>query len=247
MTNANDKVEIRRIASARGVIVFDASLLPQGAPDLHDASCWPNATRLSGRGGRGGACVVEAEFGKGLLRHYRRGGLVGRWIRDRYLYLGESATRCLREFEVLVEMRRRGLPVPRPVFAAWQRRGAFYRADLMTAMIANTQTLAERLSADCRIDWAGIGTTIARFHRAGVFHADLNAHNILIDTDAKVWLIDFDRGYLRTPAKRWQQANLRRLQRSLSKLGGLTIPIWSELESAYQAAMATHTTATHGP
>jgi 3-deoxy-D-manno-octulosonic acid kinase len=55
---------------------------------------------------------------------------------------------------------------------------------------------------------------------AGVFHADLNAYNIQIDKDDKVWLVDFDRGRLRQPG-RWQQQNLARLHRSLQKIKGL--------------------------
>jgi 3-deoxy-D-manno-octulosonic acid kinase len=59
---------------------------------------------------------------------------------------------------------------------------------------------------------------IARFHGAGVWHADLNAHNVLV-SPAGIYLIDFDRGRLRAPADDWQQANLQRLRRSLVKLG----------------------------
>jgi len=234
MANADTNGEARRIASAHGVIVFDADLLPQATPALRDPAAWSHVTHLRGRGGRGGACVVEAEFGQGLLRHYRRGGLIGRWITDRYVYTGEAATRCLREFKLLRHLRELGLPVPRPVFAAWQRQGLFYRADLMTVLIASAQTLAECLQAGKAVDWSVVGAMLARFHRAGVFHADLNAHNILIDAADKLWLIDFDRGCLRTPAERWQQANLQRLQRSLHKLGHFDEAGWNTLKTAYQ-------------
>jgi len=56
------------------------------------------------------------------------------------------------------------------------------------------------------------------FHHHGVWHADLNANNILIDTETRLYLIDFDRGRLRQPSRQWQQANLDRLKRSLLKL-----------------------------
>jgi 3-deoxy-D-manno-octulosonic acid kinase len=59
---------------------------------------------------------------------------------------------------------------------------------------------------------------VARFHRAGVWHADLNAHNVLVTADG-LYLIDFDRGRMRIPSPAWQQANLQRLRRSLLKLG----------------------------
>lgn len=63
-----------------------------------------------------------------------------------------------------------------------------------------------------------VGALVARFHRAGIWHADLNAHNVLVTPDG-LYLIDFDRGRLRTPATAWQQANLQRLRRSLLKIG----------------------------
>ena len=64
-----------------------------------------------------------------------------------------------------------------------------------------------------------VAKRVARFHREGVWHADLNAHNILIAPDG-LYLIDFDRGRLRTLAEGWRLANLQRLRRSLIKLGG---------------------------
>ena len=63
-----------------------------------------------------------------------------------------------------------------------------------------------------------VGSVIGRFHRAGVWHADLNAHNVLVAPDG-VYLIDFDRGRLRVPAVAWQQANLQRLRAFAGQAG----------------------------
>jgi 3-deoxy-D-manno-octulosonic acid kinase len=71
-------------------------------------------------------------------------------------------------------------------------------------------------------DWAEIGRVIRRFHNAGVWHADLNAHNVLLDANGAVTLIDFDRARFRPPAKRWREVNLARLLRSLNKLKRLS-------------------------
>jgi tRNA A-37 threonylcarbamoyl transferase component Bud32 len=65
--------------------------------------------------------------------------------------------------------------------------------------------------------WRAVGAAIARLHRAGVDHADLNAHNILMGANGAVSVIDFDRGRLREQGT-WANGNLQRLQRSLIKI-----------------------------
>lgn len=232
-------VDVRRAQFAQAVILFDGRSLPQATPELLDPAGWPESELLSGRGGRGMATLVRGDFGEGILRHYRRGGLVGRFISDRYLFLGESRVRCVREFRLLAELYRRGLPAPRPVLAGWRRSGLFYRAELLTRRVPDSRTLAECVAAGAIGHlWRAIGLTIARFHRVGAFHADLNAHNVLIDGREQIWLIDFDRGGLRVPAQDWQRANLRRLKRSLDKLGGVSDAAWDDLSRGYDAGMA---------
>ena len=48
--------------------------------------------------------------------------------------------------------------------------------------------------------------------------ADLNAHNILIQSNEKIFLIDFDKGRLLSQGNAWKTKNLMRLRRSLLKL-----------------------------
>ena len=70
--------------------------------------------------------------------------------------------------------------------------------------------------------WQTIGACIRRFHDASVYHADLNARNILIDSQSKlVYLIDFDKGCIRHLGESWKASNLARLQRSLLKFKSL--------------------------
>jgi tRNA A-37 threonylcarbamoyl transferase component Bud32 len=84
-----------------------------------------------------------------------------------------------------------------------------------------------------------LGKTLRLFHAAQVFHADLNAHNILIDANYKAYLIDFDRGTIRT-GESWKPSNLMRLQRSLHKLTlgsaaeGTITERWNLLLTAYR-------------
>jgi 3-deoxy-D-manno-octulosonic acid kinase len=88
-----------------------------------------------------------------------------------------------------------------------------------------------------------VGALVARFHRAGIWHADLNAHNVLV-TNEELYLIDFDRGRQREPADSWQQANLLRLRRSLVKLGaaaqgesGFEEQLWKPLIYRYERTL----------
>ena len=114
------------------------------------------------------------------------------------------------------------LPAPRPAAARYIRSGLTYKADLLTVLIPDVIPLSDRIATlPCTEEfWRKLGSEIAPFHKAGVFHADLNAYNIQIDKDDKVWLVDFDRGSLRQPGT-WQQENLGRLHRSLQKIKGL--------------------------
>ena len=206
---------------AAGAILFDAAVSPQVEHDWFAPDYWRGRGALTTRpGGRGGVAIITRPLGEWVLRHYRRGGLVAAWMGDRYLWTGADRTRPFAEFRLLGEIARLGLPGPKVVAARYCRHGLFYTADLITCRIANAPTLAECLAAG-RLDGvlaAAVGVLVARFHRAGIRHADLNAHNVLVGDDG-LYLIDFDRGRLQPPAPAWRLANLRRLRRSLLKLG----------------------------
>ena len=229
-----------------GALLFDAGLVPRPQPDWLDRGHWLAQARAQVvDGGRGGALFVDTPIGTCALRHYHRGGLVARLSRDSYLWSGRKRTRAFREFRLLAALADAGLPVPAPVAARYQRAGLAYRADLMTRLIPDAQTLSSRIGAR-QLDETlarAVGATLARFHRFGAWHADLNAHNILVDARGAVWLIDFDRSRLRKPQLGWQLANLARLLRSCDKLGarridGFDAAFWHPLLAAYHETMA---------
>ncbi len=222
-----------------GVILFDAARIPQADRDVLDESRWP----ALGKRGRGSVKRVQGDFGAGVLRAYRRGGLVARINRERYLWTGEAQTRPFREFRLLAMMRARGLPVPAPLAAGFWRSGPFYRASILTAEIDDATTLAECLTEVMVIPeiWRDLGATLGRFHAVGICHADLNAHNLLRDQTRQWWLIDFDRGVLRKPDASWPQGRLLRLNRSLRKLGCAQLSgwpqAWEQLLDAHEQAL----------
>jgi 3-deoxy-D-manno-octulosonic acid kinase len=234
--------------TADGAIVFDPAVTAQAGvsvafdPQWFEAAHWQVQGAGITPGGRGGALYVDAPFGRCVLRHYQRGGMVASVMGDRYLWTGAERTRSFAEFRLLAELHGRGLRVPAPVAARYSRQGVHYRADLITRRLEGVATLAELVARDgCNAEVAArVGATVAEFHAAGAYHADLNAHNVLL-ADAAVWLVDFDRGELRTPARTWQLANMARLRRSLLKLGvardgeaAFDRQVWKPLMAAYE-------------
>jgi 3-deoxy-D-manno-octulosonic acid kinase len=234
----------RKIARYGGeVILYDDALLSHAGPALFA----PALQAARAAGGRGATLFIECAGQPCVLRHYYRGGLIGRLLSDQFFWLGEAMTRCFREWLLLERLFDMGLPVPRPVAARYQRSGFIYRADLLTARLPGVESVAVRLrrGAVSTELWGRIGECIASFHAAGVWHADLNAHNIQIDAAERIFLLDFDRGRIRPLADDWQQANLARLQRSLLKISasstgaaGFSAGEWRSLVEGHAAALA---------
>ena len=237
----------RRIATETGVMLADPELLGNEISEspgrLFDPDYWQSQIQLTAVQGGRGAAWFAGPSGQWVLRHYRRGGLMARISRDLYWWNGEQAVRSFAEWRLLEILYAKGLPVPRPVAAHYRRSGFVYRCDLITQRLPNTRALSRCLqtAALSEESWRKIAGVIAQLHRNGADHADLNAHNILLDDQGGVSVIDFDRGRLRT-AGSWQQRNLQRLHRSLIKVTA-TLPAerfsplqWSWFMAAYRSA-----------
>ena len=235
------KAQIQK--TAHGAILFDPAQV--GAADEH---WFEQVAGVQGeqRPGRGAVVFFDAPFGSCVLRHYRRGGLAARFSQDRYLWTGRERTRAFREFRLLAELANAGLPVPAPLLARYVRKGLRYQADLITRQIPAAQTLADMLSVQA-LDAAlatKVGRVLAGFHAKGIWHADLNANNVLVDAGGKVWVIDFDRCARRRPSLNWQLANLQRLLRSFRKLQAYKHMVdfdalfWHPLLAAYHRSLA---------
>jgi 3-deoxy-D-manno-octulosonic acid kinase len=236
--------EVQQRPVAGGGMLYDASRAGNAVPAWFHPDWWRARGEVTATAaGRGSSWFIDADGRSLVLRHYRRGGLMARVTRDQYWWQGEQQTRSFAEWHLLYQLLRAGLPVPQPIAALYLRNGRTYSAALITERIADTQSLAALLGAAPQplSLWIGIGRTLARFHVAGVNHADLNAHNLLLDAAGELSVIDFDRGKLSKPGL-WCDASLVRLHRSLLKIAA-ALPAdrfderdWMSLLDGYFAA-----------
>lgn len=230
----------RIVAEGRSVILYDDSVARQAGAEWFSPRHWGRRTglrRLMG-GGRGNIWIVTAPGGDWVLRHYRRGGWAAKITTDFYWWRGIERSRPWREWRLLHTLYKEGLPVPQPVAARVIRHGWLYRGDLITRLIPACRSLAAilRESAIEDLPWEAIGRCIRRFHDAGVCHADLNAHNVMIDEHDQVFLVDFDKGERGTRSRHWRDGNLKRLRRSLHKLAAAAVierGAWKALLQGY--------------
>ncbi len=200
--------------------LYDPKILENVTNDLFDFAAWHRSGKVRGEAhGRGSALFVANGAHEFVLRHYRRGGFISKFVTDHYVWQGLPRTRAWAEWHLLQQMFEKDLPVPKPVAARVVKHGWTYTADLLTHTLPHCRSLADHFQKET---WTNemlyqIGQTIYRFHHAGIYHADLNAHNILVNQSGRIYLLDFDRG-CRKQGNVWKKANLSRLHRSLCKL-----------------------------
>lgn len=238
-------INAKQLTYPGGHILYDAGLLEPFDPRLFEPVYLKEQGYLSGQahGGRGSALFFKPGDTEWVLRHYHRGGAVAKWLGDRYLWAGLDQSRAWREWYLLAQLCQMGLPVPQPVAARVQRSGLWVRADIITVKIPSAVPLAELLSQSSLPEhlWQQLGAMLRCFHDHGVWHADLNAHNIML-AEEQIYLIDFDRGQLRHQGGSWKSRNLQRLLRSLEKLAGnraqfcFTPDDWQALLLGYRQA-----------
>lgn len=204
-------------------VLVEAGGFTKPSQSFFDPHCWLQFDAVIGQStGRNTVWFVQAKQQRWVLRHYYRGGLIGKLNKDRFLKVPVPQSRAMAEFQLLQQMHQLGLPVPRPVAALFSTGKISYRADILLELVDGSLDLAKllRQKAISPVQWQQIGAMIRRFHDAQIYHSDLNCHNILQGPDGKFWLIDFDKCGQRT-GEHWKEQTLARLQRSLHKEAGL--------------------------
>lgn len=188
-----------------------------------------NPSSRRGRGEMVRISLDSPEGAWGLLRHYRRGGLVQHLLGD--CYWGKE--RFLREVLVSEWARRQGIPTSEVIALRVEKKGwGFYGADLLTREIEGSQDLdvvlkswqqgGVPLSNGVREDaLRSVAFLLQRMHLAGLYHWDLNLKNILLQPAPQglnSYVIDLDQARIRVPlSKKGRAQNLARLYRSLEK------------------------------
>ena len=174
--------------------------------------------------------------GCALVRHYRRGGVFGHLLRD--FYLGRR--RFLQEVRVSEWARDQNIPTAEVLALRIERKGpCLYRGDLVTREIEASEDLDEYLKSARTREWStkdrgkeiirSVALLLQGMHRAGLYHADLNLKNILVqitERGVNSYVIDLDRARVIKPlGSRMRIRNLVRLYRSLDKQGYLNDPV----------------------
>ncbi|CAM3021741.1 3-deoxy-D-manno-octulosonic acid kinase [Vibrio diazotrophicus] len=220
---------------------YDEQLLKEPVEKAFDTEYWQKTDKVIGSAiGRGTTWFVQTETVAAALRHYRRGGLFGKLVADSYWFSGWEKTRSYQEFRLLQQLRESGVNVPRPIAARAIRTGFTYKADLLSEKVFNARDLVAILQQTplCTEMYQKIGREVRKMHNAQINHTDLNIHNILIDEQQQVWIIDFDKCYQQS-GDSWKQGNLERLKRSFIKEVGKRQIYWQladfgAIESAYR-------------
>jgi 3-deoxy-D-manno-octulosonic-acid transferase len=198
-------------------IWWDAAHFDSLSPEHFTAARW-NSEAIVNDSGRGKVHRFAHQGRQYLLRHYRRGGLAAKLAQDSFWRQPTQQSRAMKELIMLRVLRGWNLPVPLAV-AVQQARGPLrYRADIVLAWIEGSRNLVQLLRerALSPSEWSTVGQAVGLIHQHQAFHADLNAHNLLLDDKGLAWVVDFDKCYFRG-GEEWKARNLARLLRSLRK------------------------------
>ncbi len=223
-------------------MLYDSVLQGKIKPDYFSEEYWaehPDSKILAK--GRGITYRIQVpEQAPWVLRHYHRGGLIGKVIKRSYAFTGSDEVRSFAEYRVSAQLYKLNLPVPKPIAAMYVKNRFSYRAAILTQYIENTMTLSACLSPEFKPNWRAIAQAIHQVHQAGLVHSDLNAHNILLDDNGHVTIIDLDKAVIHPgenlKPKHWE--SLQRLKRSMEKVSRRSSDQqqndWAELIYAYR-------------
>ena len=179
-----------------------------------------SCTDIKTRGGRGQTLLfTNKESNSLVLRHYFRGGLMGKCFKDYFFIFEKHAHRAFDEYNLLNFMYKNGLNVPKAIIAREISYGFYLRQDIVIEQIEKSNDLANIICERhlTNTELKNIGKCINKMFSLNIDHTDLNLRNILLDNNGKVYLIDFDKCYKSNLSFKRKCAILERLLRSFKK------------------------------
>ena len=103
---------IKTEQSPRGLIRYDSNIIETIEDKHFTAQYWQQQKAIAGNStGRATVWFIQQGDLGLLLRHYYRGGLVGKINKDRFLREPADKSRAIYEFDLLFKLREKGLPV----------------------------------------------------------------------------------------------------------------------------------------
>ena len=147
-----------------------------------------------------------------------RGGFIANFSKDSFFYQGKKSARSLQEFMILEKLQEAGMNVPVPIAARTHRSGLWWaKYDILVSYIENSTDLAKVLKTRplTNEEIGKISAIIINLSKNNVYHSDLNIHNLLLDEQGNVWVIDFDKSKI--VGNGMVGKMLERLERSLNK------------------------------
>lgn len=189
--------ETWEIGAARAVVRRDVASAVRAALEQR-GSLYDWAARQPAReafAGRGAAYGVALGGVAAVVRHARRGGLLGPLLGDRYA----GAPRYLTELAWSRRLAGAGIPTPPFLAGITYPAGLTHRADVATGRITG-RDLAGLFFGDVPpgpdardATWRAVGRLVRSLHDAGWVHPDLQLRNVLVGgTPPQAWLLDVE-------------------------------------------------------
>ena len=108
------------------IMLFNSGHFPVPVPKMFTGQYWKTQNAITGQAtGRGTTYFFKHNKNEYVLRHYRRGGLIGKVLSDQYMYTGIEKSRAWREFKLLQQMKNMDLNCPTPIAAMLKKTGLY--------------------------------------------------------------------------------------------------------------------------